>query len=43
MISADVNANKNNNKKKIWRLYLTYFYQKYFQNLETQCKKGMYF
>ena len=28
MISADIKANKNNNKLKIWWLYLTNFYKK---------------
>ena len=40
MISADVKANKNNNKKKkIWWLYLTNFYKKYFQNLKYKVKR----
>ena len=36
MISADVKANiKNNNKQKIWWLYLTQiFYKKYLQNMK---------
>ena len=46
MISADVKANKNNKKQKIWGLYLTIFYKKYLQNLKwtipqkIQTRKG---
>ena len=29
MILADVKANKNNKKQRIWQLYLTNFYKKY--------------
>ena len=34
MISADVKTYKNNKNQKIWWLYLTNFYKKYFQNLK---------
>ena len=47
MISADVKANKNNKRQKIWWLcsYLTNFCKKYIPlKLEIQYKKkGMYF
>ena len=33
MISADVKANQNNKKQKIWWLYLTNFFKMYLQNL----------
>ena len=39
MISADVKANKNNNKQKIWWLYLTNFYKRYLQNLKYNVKR----
>ena len=44
MISADVKANKNNKKQKIWGVYLTSFYKMYVQSKhEIQYKRGMYF
>ena len=39
MISADAKANKNNNKQKIWWLYLTNFYKRYLQNLKYNVKR----
>ena len=38
MISADVKANKNNKKYKIWWLYLTNFYKMCHQNMKYNIK-----
>ena len=44
MIPADVEANKNSNKKqKICWLYFTNFYKNYFQNLKYNVKKECIF
>ena len=44
MIPADVKANKNKKKYKIWwLLYLTNFHKKYLQNLKYNVEKAFIF
>ena len=43
MISVDVKADKNNKKQKMWWLYFTIFYKKYFQNLKWNVKRHVFF
>ena len=43
MISADVKANKNNEKYMIWWLHFTNFYKAYPQNLKYNVKRASIF